>query len=187
VVPYVNGYPLYALSGQTSIADAYNAMLELAHDADVLILLHDDLEMTDPLLLDKLMATLDDPSVGIVGVAGGTSSGGIGWWGHDPIGHQKTDVMNIDFGIRSGEVDALEGSFLALSRRAIANVRFDAEYPGFHGYDADICMQAWDLDLKVVVADIDTWHHTQMGYKSEAGRRDWLKADELFRAKWGSP
>ena len=185
VVPYVNGYPLHAVSGQTSIAVAYNAMLDLASGADALILLHDDLELTDPQALEKITAALAQPGVGIVGVAGGGAGAGIGWWGQAPIGHQKTDVMNIDFGIRAGQVDVLEGSLLALNSRAIDNVRFDENYPGFHGYDADICMQAIDLDLSVQVIDVDTWHHTQMGYKSESSRSDWQRADQYFRDKWG--
>lgn len=187
VVPHIGDRPLLALSGQSSIAVAYNSIMEAAAavDTDILVLQHDDLEIVDPAAEAKIISVLEDHDIGILGIAGGLFGSGIAWWNNQPIGHQRTDVRNIDFGKRTGEVDLLEGSLLALPRRALRIVRFDTDYPGFHGYDVDISMQVRDLDLKVIVADIDTWHHTNMGYKSDASHRDWLMADELFRTKWG--
>jgi hypothetical protein len=188
VIPAVKDNLLITISGQTSIATAYNAILNLAVSGeaavDVLVLLHDDLEITDPYWEEKLRNVLSMGNIGILGIAGGTRGNGIAWWNHSPIGHQQTDVMLIDFGVRSGFADLLEGSLLAITERGLGRIYFDTQYPGFHGYDVDICAQVAEAGLSVVVADIDTHHHTQMGFKSGESHRDWLKADEIFRRKW---
>lgn len=185
VVPRVGGRPLLALSGQTCIGAAYNTMLD-AFDAsgmDVVVLLHDDLEITDPNCETKFLAALADPEVILAGVAGGSGRHGLAWWNHDPVGHQQTDAMAIDFGPRAGDVDLLEGSLLVFGPRAVADLRFDLRYGGFHGYD-DIGMQARQLG-RVVVVDVDTHHHTPMGFKSAASQQEWWQADRLYREKWG--
>jgi len=61
---------------------------------------------------------------------------------------------------------------------------FDEDYPGFHGYD-EIAMQAIRLGKRVVVADIDTHHHSMLGFDSIDSHAQWHQADETFRAKWG--
>jgi hypothetical protein len=187
VIPRIGDRPLIAVSGQTSIAVAYNAILDAAMEmkAEALILQHDDLEITDPEGEAKLLATLQIPNTGIVGVAGGLYQDGIAWWNHSPIGHQRTDVRDIDFGIRSGSTQLLEGSLLVLSKWAIYNLGFDTNFPGFHGYDVDISLQALRYGKGVKVADVDTHHHTQMGFKSAQSHQDWLTVDQKFRTKWG--
>ena len=184
VVPHVSGRPLMALHDQTSIADAYNKILE-AHvdmEIDALILLHDDLEVTDPQADEKITAALE-LGADLIGIAGGSARGGLAWWNYEPIGHQLTDAMNIDFGRRSGNVDLLEGSFLVFSPKAVKELRFDTQFEGFHGYD-EIAMQAHAAKMRVFVVDVDTHHRTPMGFKSEASHQQWLDADRKFRKKW---
>lgn len=185
VTPHVAGRSLCALHDQTSIADAYNAILDHYADQkfDALILLHDDLEITDQDFEDKLAAALAADG-DLIGIAGGSARSGLGWWNCDPVGHQITDVLNIDFGMRSGPVDLIEGSIMAFSPRAARDLRFDPQFRGFHGYD-EIAMQAHAADMAVVVVDIDTHHHTAMGFKSEASHQQWLACDRQFREKWG--
>jgi len=186
VVPHVGARPLVAVSGQTSIATAYNAIIDAAMelDADALVLQHDDLEITDPDGEAKLLAMLEVPNTGIVGIAGGLYGAGMAWWNNSPTGHQRTDVMDIDFGRHSGSTMMLEGSLLVLSKWAINHLQFDTRYPGFHGYDVDISLQVLHHGKDVRVADVETHHHTQMGFKTDESHLDWLRADELFRAKW---
>jgi glycosyltransferase involved in cell wall biosynthesis len=175
----------FIVTNQTSIAVAYNTILDYYtdRDFDVLILLHDDLEITDPEAEEKFLAALE-PDVFLAGVAGGGGTNGLAWWTVDPVGHQRTDAMNIDFGRRTGDVDLLEGSILAFSPEAVRALRFDTAYPGFHGYD-EIAAQAHNLGKRVVVADVDTHHHNSMGFKSAASAEEWLAADRLYRKKWG--
>lgn len=185
VSPRIDNRTLFAVPGRDAIAPVYNQILDAAQEqnVDVLILLHDDLEILDPNAEEKFLGVIEgDPNVMLVGVAGGSARQGLAWWNVDPVGHQRTDVMNIDFGPRTGDVDILEGSILAFSAKAIRSLRFDTRFPGFHGYD-EISMQAGLLG-RVVVADIDTHHHSHMGFKSEQSHADWLSADRLFREKW---
>lgn len=187
VLPWLEGAPrsLYTLDNQTSITEAYNEILAAYRHSklDALILLHDDLEILDPFAEQKFLKVLDEPDVALAGVAGGSGRNGLAWWNQNPIGHQRTNIMNIDFGTRTGDVDLLEGSLLVLSSWAIRNLRFDARFTGFHGYD-EIGMQARHQQKRCVVVDVDTHHHSDMGFKSEASYGEWLTADRLYREKW---
>lgn len=174
-----------ALSGQTSIAVAYNRILDCARLAavDALVLQHDDLEITDERGEVKLLEALSCTNVALVGVAGGGAAHGLAWWNAEPIGHQWINSGLLDFGTRTGEVELLEGSLLAFSPWAIENLRFD-EVPGFHGYD-EIAAKARGAGKSCYVADVDTFHHTHVGFKSKDSEEEWLRATEYFQRKWG--
>lgn len=184
VVPSALG-GILALSGQTSIGDAYNTILDAAAAAkpDLLILQHDDLEITDPHAADKLAATMTD-DVAVAGVAGACGVESLAWWNYDSVGHQQTDTQLIDFGPRTGDVDGLEGSLLVFSPWAIQNLRFDP-LPGFHGYDVIICKKALARGKRVVVADVDTHHHVNLGFKTAASEAQWRLAEQYFQAMDG--
>lgn len=174
-----------ALSGQTSIAVTYNRILDCARLAavDMLVLQHDDLEFIDPNAEKKLLAALQLPDVALVGVAGGGAAAGLAWWNVNPIGHQQINSTLLDFGNRrEGDVDLIEGSVMAFSSWAIENLRFD-EVPGFHGYD-EIAMKAHSLGARVYVANITTFHHTNLGFKSVESEQEWQQAQERFHRKW---
>jgi hypothetical protein len=185
VAPALYGRPLVALSGQSSIAEAYNTILDVCRDqpVDGLVLLHDDLEITDPHFDTKVRAAVSDRDVALVGVAGGRGVSSLAWWNAETVGHQRIDSGLIDFGARAGEVDLLEGSMLVFTRWSIDNLRFDVRFEGFHGYD-EIAMQARVAGRKVTVADIDTHHHTTLGFSTPESARAWRRADAQFREKW---
>lgn len=187
VEPGLSGHSVVALGNQTSIARAYNRIIDsLRMDMpDILILQHDDLEITDPDWVAKLEAVFAEPNVGIVGIAGARNVTGLAWWFYDTVGHQVTDgIGNLDFGERSGDVEALEGSFLALGPWFIQHMRFDERYPGFHGYDS-IATDVFTSGKRVVVADIDTHHHTPGGFRSESSENDWNRSSDIYDARWG--
>lgn len=186
VVPHTEGREVIGISGQTSIAVAYNKILEALQGGDHagLIFQHDDLEITDPRAEEKILEALQEPDVALVGVAGGDARSGLAWWNIDPVGHQQTDSMMIDFGRREGDVTLLEGSLLAFTPWAARNLAFDTDYEGFHGYD-DIAMQARTEGMRVVVVDLDTHHHSTLGFESLDSHAQWHRADERFRKKWG--
>lgn len=183
VEPRTEGRTVHTRFGARSIADAYNSILDNCTD-DVVILLHDDLELTDPDGEAKLAAAAQEPGVGLVGVAGGGGGHGLAWWLYEPVGHQLTDVLNIDFGPRAGDVDLLEGSLLVFSPWAVKILRFDPRFPGFHGYD-EIAAQCRAAGMRNVVVDVDTHHHSSLGFKTEESHLQWLEADRLYREKWG--
>ena len=183
VIPRVTG-PLLALSGQTSICTAYNAILDAyaGRSLDALILLHDDLEITDPQAEAKFLAALGD-DVALVGVCGGRGDRTLSWWTSETVGHQQTDSGPLDFGPRTGDVAFIEGSIMVFSPWAVEHLRFDETYPGFLGYD-DICLTARTMGKRVVVADVDTHHHSTVGFKSETIAASWDVAEAIFQRKW---
>lgn len=185
VMPHVLGRPLLALSEQTQLTVAYNTILDIfaGRDLDAVILLHDDLEITDPDAEVKFLKSLTDPDVALVGVCGGKGDRSLSWWESETVGHQMTDSGLLDFGPRTGDVAFVEGSVMVFSPWAVQNLRFDARYPGFLGYD-DVCLTARLMGKRVTVADVDTWHHSTVGFKSPAIKVAWDVAEEIFQAKW---
>jgi len=187
VEPRTRGRIVVTLEQQTSIAQAYNEILSAYRTmrVDAVVLQHDDLEITDPDAEVKFLEALaTDPEIALVGVAGGHGVGSLAWWNANTVGHQLIDSGMLDFGERTGYVDLLEGSILVFSPWAVENLRFDENFAGFHGYD-DVAMIAHSYGMRAYVADVDTHHHTQLGFKSEESARAWFAADERFRQKWG--
>jgi hypothetical protein len=182
-----------ATSGHDGIVAPYNMMLDtVMHwgvsqlslpQLDALVLVHDDLEILDPRAEEKFLEALAEPGVELVGVAGGGGRS-LYWWEHAPVGHQLTDVMNIDFGQHVGDVELVEGSVMVLSPWLIQNLRFDIRFTGWHGYD-EIGMQVRAAGRRVVVVDVDTHHHNPMGYRSEASAAECRLANKLYQDKWG--
>lgn len=185
VIPRMRNRTLLGLSGQTQLAVAYNAILDAyrGRDLDAVILLHDDLEIVDPDAEAKFLDALAEPDVAMVGVCGGKGDKSLAWWDSETIGRQMTDSGMLDFGTRTGDVAFVEGSIMAFSPWAVENLRFDARYPGFLGYD-DVCLTARDAGKRVVVADVDTHHHSTIGFKSPAIAEAWDVAEGIFQAKW---
>lgn len=200
---------LIALAGQTSIAKAYNTILDsfwrqYGAEMEAVFLIHTDLTIEDPEGEAKIMAELRGSEVALVGVEGGDGTRGTEWWQCNPIGHQGTDRFYIDFSgqtpgaetgppdhertrprARSGDVEVLEGSLLAFSPWAIEHLRFDEGCPAhFHGYD-EVCFQALDKGKRCVVVDVSTHHHTTGAYKGQQSIDDWKAANEWSRRKWG--
>lgn len=184
VAPRVKG-PLFALSGNIAITVAYNTILDAYRDRDLeaVILLHDDLEITDPDAEAKFLKALTDPDVAMVGVCGGKGDQTLAWWESERVGHQMTDSGLLDFGPRSGDVAFIEGSVMVFSPWAVHNLRFDTRYPGFLGYD-DVCLTARAAGKRVTVVDVDTHHHSTVGFKSAEIRAEWDGAERIFQAKW---
>jgi hypothetical protein len=189
VGPHTWDFPVVALAGQSSIARAYNQILNIIHDSPwrhcPLVLQHDDLEITDPLAVDKILEAADNPDVALIGVAGGSADKGLPWWESDPIGHQLTDSGLLDFGDRSGTVDLIEGSLMVFTPWAVTNLRFDETYLGYHGYD-EVAMQAKTAEKYAVVIDLDTHHHTTLGFRSAESEAVWHEANTRFHQKWMS-
>lgn len=172
------------LSGQPSLAVAHNRILDhyaADHDGPV-VLLHDDLEITDPDMEAKILVALEEPDVALVGVCGGASDASLAWWNGPTLGHQRTDSMTLDFGQRTGEAGVLEGSFLAFSPWAVRHLRYDTQYPGFHNAD-EVCQAARWAGRRLIVADVDTWHHTPMGFRTAGGAEAWARGEEIYQRK----
>jgi len=175
--------PVFVGRGHQSIASAYNSILDRAHDCEALLLIHDDVRFFDPDTCAKVLAAMSDV-VAIVGVVGGVGSCSLGWWNGVIYGsaHDGDGLIGGTDGPGTYEVDSVDGLFLALSRWAIDNLRFDCRYRGFDGYDGDICAQARSAGKRVVVTQIHLHHDTPRGFRD--GGTSFQRADWRWRAKW---
>lgn len=185
---------IIAVSGQASIAYAYNSILDAYRDSDhdgPVVLLHDDLEITDPDFGVKVHDALRDPDVWLVGVAGGNGLEGrtLAWWDGPTLGHQMTDDGMLDLGRRSGPAQQVEGSLLIIAPHALRGernpLRWRTDLPGFHGYDEIATVVRRVYGKKVMVADIDTHHHTKLGFSSDASASEWAARDAEYNKLYG--
>ena len=168
-----------------SIFSAYNEVLDALSDRgdlEALVLLHEDTEIVDRELCAKLRRRLAEPGVAVVGPIGARAPTSLRWWEAQARGRVRETRGLIDFGGGVHDVDVLDGLMLALSPWAVANLRFDAErFTGFHGYDADICLQARTAGRRVVVDELGIVHHTKGGYGDEAA---FERSNRAFCEKW---
>lgn len=166
--------------GHDSIQQPYNEMIEEAatlHEVEALVLLHQDLELTDASLARRLRRVLRDPRVGAVGA--------LGWRGPDPhfwSGPGGGPSHAAPVGIRSGigfdegqtgdfhygfgwaeevqEVEMIDGVLIAVAPWALRAVRFDSRPgAGFHGYDADYSLRVRAAGGRLVCDPIPHIHH----------------------------
>jgi GT2 family glycosyltransferase len=182
--------PLLLRRGATSIHAAYNTILDeaaLLPGLEALVLLHDDVEVRDERLADKLRALFSDPSIGLVGVLGARNVTSIAYWEGTLCGRLGVDTVDSeridDFGAETADVDAVDGCFLALSPFVVRHVRFDERlFTGFHAYDIDFSFAVRAAGKRVVVSDLRVHHHRRDGFPD---RRGWLRSNIHWRAKWG--
>ena len=171
-----------------SIFAGYNEALE--HFAtlpflEALVLMHEDVQLRDLAFCSKIRALFaSDPSIAIAGVIGARGVRSLCWWEGEMRGRVRETRGLIDRGAGRHDVDVLDGLLLVLSPWAVRELRFDSErFHGFHGYDADICLQARAAGRRVVTEDLDVVHHTRGGI---GDGEDFWRADGLFRAKWSA-
>lgn len=169
----------------TSIFEAYNEVLDALaarDDLEALVLLHEDVEITDPHFCAKLRAALAPPAVAVAGAIGARNVTSLRWWEGVGYGRVLETRGLIDFGGGAHDVEAVDGLLLCLSPVAARGLRFDCErFRGFHGYDVDFCFQARAAGLRVRVEELGVVHHTKGGYGDEAAFRE---ADRIWRKKW---
>jgi hypothetical protein len=143
-----------------TISQAYNYGLSEAK-YEALVFCHDDITFHTKNWGSRLLSHLSHPSVGVVGVAGGTffPNAPATWWSpskHNekvlhhlqrrPSSDSDTDksyLVTEDF-INSSqplnEVIALDGFFMATTKAALGDFCWDTEIGDWHGYDIDVCL-----------------------------------------------
>jgi hypothetical protein len=190
-----HGGRVIELEQQSSIFSAYNEILEAAAaepDLDGLVLLHDDVEILDADVGDRLRAVFADERVAVAGVIGARNQRALAWWHFDVVGHVRerllpSGVVEETRGMPdtgTHDVDTVDGIFLALSPWAVRNLWFDMKhFQGFDGYDSDICAQARAAGKRVVVTDVDVIHNRREHtvYRDFGSFR---RADYTWRSKW---
>jgi glycosyl transferase family 2 len=168
---------LFVDAAAGSVARSYNLILERAASPGLegMVLVHQDAEIVDRDLCRKLRTAFADPAVAVVGCVGAVGAPTMAWWEGSVTWEQFVrsypELDGVEISALSwngdtlpahaplGEVDSLDGFFLALSPWAASNLRFDESLDATHGYDFDICLQARAAGHRVLAADIHVKHH----------------------------
>lgn len=173
-----------------SIHLAYDEVLEHVagmEGVEALVLLHEDVELRDPDFCDRVRRRFAaSPDCAVLGAVGARGVRSLSWWEWDGRGRAAETRGVVDFGGEPGPVDVLDGLLLVLSPWAVANLRcVPEEYPGFHGYDAELCAQARAAGKEVWWDRFDLFHHTKGGFGDAEA---FARADAAWRRRWvGAP
>jgi hypothetical protein len=192
---------VYAEPSIGSLFCTYNALLERAAGLDgleALVLVHQDAEIADAGACAKVRDALRDPEVGLVGCVGAIGVRSIAWWEASVTlasfinryeEHGGGDLHSFSWAwddappyAHTGEVDSLDGFFLALSPWVVRNVRFDESLGALDGYDLDFCLQVREAGRKVVTADVRAIHHRPLEMVPD--RERWIAAHIAVAEKW---
>lgn len=163
-------------SNHYSIFTAYNEGIRLAK-GDILCFMHDDIIFHSDNWGTTLQTTLQDSSIGIVGVIGSQflPNKMASWWlcentkgtilqGERTSNGKYTSSLS---GVEVSDVTdvvVVDGLWFAMTRDLTNHVQFDDKtYNSFHCYDVDICMQAIYNDRRVVVIPNVLIEHISMG------------------------
>ncbi len=175
-------------SNGSSIFTTYAEILKAAYlgGAEALVLLHDDLELRDPHFPEKVRALLADETIAVAGLIGSSGAKGLAWWEGKRVGMVEDAYAGVhDFHpeVWPADVEQLDGMCLILSRWAIENLVLEGlGYDGFHGYDGELCQQARKAGKRVVVTNIDAFHHSKGGYVG--GREMWDRSESVYATRW---
>ena len=191
------GSPVLTYSAVGSVCRNNNLLLDAAaalEDLEALVIVDEHVELTEPALCAALRSAFRDPDVAVVGWIGATGVRSLAWWEgrisrgavrqrfHEHGGGELTAYSWTDVDAPPGEVDAVDGSVVALSPWAVRNLRFDEELSLGFGYDVDFCLRARAAGRKVVTAPIAAVHHRELELVPD--HTLWAEAHIRFAEKW---
>ena len=141
-----------------------------------LCFVHDDVFFHSQNWGQKVIAHLQDPKTGILGLAGGdlVSRVPASWSGFlsqskniiqsDRTGKVPTQIVRKpeNFNLSKRPVILLDGVFMCLRRDLMESIQFDVKMAGFHGYDFDISIQSTVKGyVNYVIYDMDLEHFSR--------------------------
>lgn len=171
-----------------SLCEAYNRGVARARGQH-LIFSHDDIAILTTDFSSRLLHALEESD--IVGVAGtswltGETWGAAGWpFIHGLVVHPAANGGFKAAAFGWGEplvhgMQALDGLFLAVRRTVFEHHRFDEEtFDGFHFYDLDFSFSAYQMGMRLSVAQNITVLHESGGHFGES----WAQYAKRFLAK----
>ncbi len=180
-----------------TIFTAYNEGVKRAK-GEVLCFMHDDILFHTQDWGRKVVAHLEDKSVGLIGAVGGHyfPNCPASWWSAECKSGQVIERVKRGGAYekrascwhnyrkkeqKTIEVVSVDGLFFCIPAYLFKDIAFDeVTYSGFHCYDADICMQIHRLGKKVEVAfDILIEHFSEgnMNY-------DFFLTKKVWYHKW---
>ena len=106
--------------------------------------MHDDAQITDGSCEHRLRDLFADPSIGLVGVVGGSGQETIAYWGHEHLlGDLDGEGYADPESHSSGDVDIIDGYFMAVPAEVARTTGSISRCNGFHRYDAELsCISA---------------------------------------------
>lgn len=175
-----------------SIYSAYNEGLTQSK-FPYLCFVHDDVLFHDKNWGEKIIAHLQLPDIGIIGVAGGDIASRVpAMWSalnpcqniiqSDNSGKKLPELIRFpeNYNQSRRSVVLLDGVFLCMKRAIFNKIKFDETLGGFHGYDYDIAIQSIIAGFRnYVIYDITIEHFSQ-GVQDAAYNRTLIN---VFR-KW---
>lgn len=182
--------------GHLGIAVAYEEGAARAKGR-VLCFMHDDILFRTPGWGKTVLEHLRGGRTGVLGVVGGhlLPAAPSAWFSTPYRSGQYIDgdsssprhglVEYRDFWDGEGtvEVAAVDGFWLCIPREHYGRIRFGGGAGGkFHGYDLDICLQAWMQELAVEVAGDILIEHFSTGNTG----LEWLDALSDVYRKWSA-
>ena len=169
----------------TSLQNAYNSMMdEVAgrSDLEALVLLHQDLELTDDSLACRVRRIFQDRLVGLAGPLGARDVTAHLWpAARDLYGIFREPHAERRFSTGSQEVDGVDGILLVLAPWVVRGLRFsEALADGFHGYDVDINLRVRAHGGRVICDDIPYFHHREPSEDYDAQRQAGITLAEMW-------
>jgi len=165
----------------TSIAAAYNEGQDRARNP-IRCYVHHDVRILDARRLRAELVDACTSQVGMVGVVGSRTAVWP-WWDGLTLGSVvdgRMGVLNLGSG---GPCAVLDGLLLA----TVHTVQWDESYPGWHGYDHDMCAQmvAHGLSNLCLTDGYQMVHHNTDGPTNVGYVDGWAEAERRYREKWG--
>lgn len=187
----ITPFPIW--NNTKGLPEVYNEFLDNhGNEFDCVLFIHDDLEIRDVTIVEQLEnAQMEGCDVvGVVGAIGfsyGNPEVPTGWWSTPyekrgcMIHPSRCPDMEIPtvYGPAPSNALVIDGAFIVLMNRGL-DLRFDTRFK-FHGYDVDLCLQAFAKGMRTRVLPILCKHESPgLGFRSP----DFMEAQKMMIAKW---
>jgi hypothetical protein len=174
------------------LSEVYNSFLSEEYKKNIIVFMHDDIEINDLFLVEKLN---ESPHV-ITGLAGSKSldlsKDKIAWHlcceRQDMMGevsHKKDNfVWTSVFGPTNGRVLIIDGLFISVNVEELlkTEAKFNEKFK-FHHYDIAFCLNCNKHKVKVGVLPINVVHY---GLGDSMMTQEWEDSNSLFKKEYNS-
>ena len=178
------------------LTKVYNKFLEdEKYSKDILLFVHDDVEIEDMFLLEKLQNSPYDVT-GLAGTRKADLSKPSGWhlmsnredWvgevAHASIKDGKKNIWTTSFGPTDSRALLIDGLFMAVNTEVLRDkkVKFNEKFD-FHHYDLSFCLECNKAKVKIGVLPIRVVHH---GLGDSMISEEWKVSAEIFKQTYGT-
>jgi hypothetical protein len=169
-------------------------LLKPEHKKDILLFVHDDVELDDMFLVEKLNNS-PYPVTGLAGSKSADLTRPSGWhlmsdrgdWvgevAHAELINNQTKIWTTIFGPTNSRALLIDGLFIAVNVKEVTeqNVTFDENFE-FHHYDLSFCLRCNANKIKVGVLPIRVVHH---GLGDSMNTPEWQASAKTFSRIYG--